>query len=421
LRDAAQVNYHTTFPISFIDSPGGYIMRERITHSSKFINGQEISMKELFCGKVYANGEWLENCIIRMQSGVISELLPNSQKSANALDYSGMICSPGFINIHIHGSKGRDTMDGTIESLQIIADFQASHGTTSFIPTTMTAAVEKVHKSLQAIDQFMKIQKNGSLCLGTHLEGPFINPAAKGAQNGQYIQAPSVDAYKDLCGPYLSVVRTITLAVEQPGAEELIRYLSAQNIVPIIGHTKATYQQARDSFGWGIRHTTHLFNAMTGLNHREPGVVGAALEDDAVTVELIADLIHLHPAAIRIVIAAKGPQQIALVTDSMSAAGLSSGEYELGGQAVFVKNNEARLADGTLAGSIISQDMAVRNLVSVGIPLETILEMSSATPARILGIYGRKGVIHRSGDADLTILSPELEVKAVFIGGELVK
>ena len=378
-------------------------------------------MKEIFCGKVYASGTWLENCIIRMQDGKIGAILPNSQAPAGAENFAELICTPGFIDIHTHGSDGRDTMDGTVESLQIMADFVVTHGTTAFLPTTMTASPERILQSLKALDAIMKSKHSGAQILGTHLEGPFINVAAKGAQNEIYIQAPTIENFKRITGDYMHVARTITLAPEIEGARELVPYLAAHGIMPIIGHTKATYDQARESFGWGIRHTTHLFNAMTGLHHREPGVVGAALEDSMVTVELIADMIHIHPAVIRTVIAAKGPQQIALVTDSMSAAGLKDGQYDLGGQAVFVKGEEARLADGTLAGSIITQDIALRNLAAHGIDLGTILQMLTATPAHILGIDAHKGVIRAGMDADLTLLSADLNVEAVYIAGERVK
>jgi N-acetylglucosamine-6-phosphate deacetylase len=375
-------------------------------------------MQELFFGKAYVDETWVKNCIIRLQAGVIKEIIPDMQCPENALDYSDCICSPGFIDMHIHGAFGKDTMDGEVESLQVMADFITSHGTTSFLPTTMTANPLDVLRSLDAIDRFMNTTHSGANCLGTHLEGPFINPGAKGAQSEKFIQSLSVAGFKSLVGTHLALVKTITLAPEEEGAEELIRYLTTQQIVPVIGHTMATYEQARESFKWGVRHTTHLFNAMTGLHHRKPGVVGACLEDNAVTVELICDLIHVHPAAIRIVIACKGPQNVAMITDAMSAAGLGAGKYQLGGQDVWMKDGEARLADGTLAGSVLTQDVALQNLAGQGIPLETILEMISATPARILGVSDHKGHIRVGADADLTVLSKDLQVRVVFVAGK---
>ncbi|MBI9048950.1 MAG: N-acetylglucosamine-6-phosphate deacetylase [Anaerolineaceae bacterium] len=378
-------------------------------------------MKTMFCGKVYANGEWLENCLIRVTDGKIAEMIPNSKLTADAIDFSNAICSPGFVDMHIHGAFGHDTMDGDVAGLNTMSAFLMQHGTTSFLPTTMTATSTSVNRSLEEVNQCMHMEQPGARCLGVHLEGPFINPAAKGAQIENQIQLPSVESFDAMCGSNISLVKTITLAPEREGAEALIRYLSKKGIVPVIGHTKATYQQAKDSFDWGIRHATHMYNAMTPLHHREPGVVGALLEDERVTVELIADLVHVHPAVIKVTLAAKGSQQIALVTDAMSAAGLEAGTYQLGGQDVFMKDEEARLADGTLAGSVLTQDKALRNLAGQGIALEDILEMLTATPARIIGEGHRKGKLQVGMDADITILSDALEVQAVFIAGQQKK
>ena len=378
-------------------------------------------MKTLFCGKVYANGEWLENCLIRVAEGKITEIVPNSDKPADALDFSNDICSPGFVDLHIHGAFGKDTMDGDVESIKTMSEFLVNHGTTSFLPTTMTASPAAVRQSLQAVDTCMKSEMPGAQPLGVHLEGPFINPAAKGAQIESEIHLPTVDWFEGMCGPYMAVAKTITLAPEREGAEALIRYLSGRGIVPVIGHTKATYQQAKESFDWGVRHCTHMYNAMTPLHHREPGVVGALLEDERVTVELIADLVHVHPAVIKVTLETKGAQNIALVTDAMSAAGLEAGTYQLGGQDVFMKDGEARLADGTLAGSVLTQDKALQNLAGQGVALEDILEMLTATPARIIGEDHRKGRIAVGMDADLTLLSDEYMVKAVFIAGKQKK
>ena len=374
-------------------------------------------MTTLFCGKVYANGIWLENCLIRTVDGKIAELIPNSDKPADALDFADDICSPGFVDMHIHGAFGKDTMDGDIEAIKTMSEFVVQHGTTSFLPTTMTASSAAVRQSLEAVHACMKDEMPGAQPLGVHLEGPFINPAAKGAQIESEIKYPAVGEFEEMCGPNMSVAKTITLAPEREGAEALIRFLSDKGIVPIIGHTKATYQQAKESFDWGVRHATHMYNAMTPLHHREPGVVGALLEDDRVTVELIADLIHVHPAVIKVTLAAKGAQHIALVTDAMSAAGLEAGTYQLGGQDVFMKDGEARLADGTLAGSVLTQDKALQNLASQGVALEDILEMLTATPARIISEDHRKGTIAVGMDADLIILTEALQVKAVFIAG----
>jgi N-acetylglucosamine-6-phosphate deacetylase len=378
-------------------------------------------MTTLFCGKVYANGEWLENCVIRTADGKITEMVPKSTKPVDALDFSTDICSPGFVDMHIHGAFGVDTMDGNINALKTMSEFLVQHGTTSFLPTTMTASPTAVRKSLEAVHACMKSDMPGTRPLGVHLEGPFINPAAKGAQIESEIHLPTVDWFEEMCGPYMTVAKTITLAPEREGAETLIPYLSTKGIVPVIGHTKATYQQAKESFDWGVRHATHMYNAMTPLHHRDPGVVGALLEDDRVTVELIADLVHVHPAVIKVTLAAKGAQNIALVTDAMSAAGLQAGTYQLGGQDVFMKNGEARLADGTLAGSVLTQDKALQNLAGQGVALEDILEMLTATPARIIGEDHHKGKLALGLDADMTILTEALQVKAVFIAGEQKK
>lgn len=372
-------------------------------------------------GCLYIDGGFHTGLGLLLSEGKIVGFVPQSgQYDAVKVDLMGRKAVPGFIDIHVHGGCGCDTMDGTPQALDTLSAFFASHGTTSILPTTMTGPVSLIRRSAENVYQYMQGPSQGANILGLHLEGPFLNPAAKGAHPEEYLLSPSILDYQALTGLSASAVRMVTLAPELPGAMELAEYLAGQGIVVSIGHTTGGYEQTVCAISQGLRHACHFYNAMVPLKHREPGTVGALLDQKETTLELIADLIHVHPAALRLAIAQKGPDKIALITDAMSAAGLGDGEYSLGSLTVTVKNGEARLSDGTLAGSTLTQDKALLNITKCGISLEDGVKMLTAAPARILGIDHQKGHLRGGYDADITVLDQENGVHSVYVQGVCV-
>lgn len=376
-------------------------------------------MKILTGGKVYLEGEWKCDVDVVMEDGKILDVAPKGKYAeGEVIDAKGNYICPGFIDIHVHGCKGRDVMDGSVESLEVMAEFMAMHGTTAFLATTTTHGREEIRKSLKAVNDALHKDIKGAQILGVHLEGPFINSEAKGAHDEKYILAPSRESFRELVGDYESIIKRVTMAPDVEGAKELVNYLTGRGIVVSMGHTVGSYEQCMAGFEWGMTHVTHLYNAMSPLKHREPGAVGAAFDRDGVTVELIADLIHVHPAALRIAVAVKGSDSVALITDAMSATGMGDGDYVLGGLEVVVKEGVARLKErGNLAGSTLTQDQALRNMVLIGIPLEDAVKMLTEVPADIIGIGDKKGRIKKGFDADLVILDEKLHVSKVFIKG----
>lgn len=376
-------------------------------------------MKILTGGKVYIEGEWRCDVDVVVDEGKILDVAPKGKYvEGEVIDVKGNYICPGFIDIHVHGCKGRDVMDGSVESLEVMAEFMAMHGTTAFLATTTTHGREEISNSLKAVGDALHKDIKGAQILGVHLEGPFIAPEAKGAHDEKHIVAASRESFRELVGDYECIIKSVTVAPDVEGAKELVNYLKSRDIVVSMGHTAGTYEQCMAGFEWGMTHVTHLYNAMSPFKHREPGAVGAAFDRDGVTVELIGDLIHVHPAALRIAIAVKGVDNVALITDAMSATGMGDGDYILGGMEVVVREGVARLKErGNLAGSTLTQDQALRNMVLIGIRLEDVVRMLTEVPADIIGVGDKKGRIKKGFDADLVILDEKLHVNGVFIKG----
>ncbi|WP_297569271.1 N-acetylglucosamine-6-phosphate deacetylase [uncultured Anaerovibrio sp.] len=333
------------------------------------------------------------------------------------IDADGKYVSPGFVNIHIHGCVGRDTMDCELKALKDMADFQASNGVTSFLPTTMTYDLPRIYKALDIIPEAQKYD-NGARILGINMEGPFISAKYKGAQAEENI----CEADFALIDKYKNLIKLITVAPETlPKDSDFFDKCHEAGIVVSLGHTAASYECAYDAITKGhATHITHLFNAMSGLHHREPGVVGAAMDTD-VYCEIIVDNIHCAPAAQRIVSHLKGLERIALITDSMRACGLGDGESELGGQRVFVKNQRATLADGTIAGSILTMDRAIYNYAAnLNIPVWQAVESATMTPARALGLDHIVGSLSPGKYADMVIFDERVNIAMTFRGGKVV-
>ncbi len=337
------------------------------------------------------------------------EDLPRKQRTV-----SGMI-SPGFIDLQINGAFGID-VGPDVAGLKELARELPRTGTTSFLPTAISWPVRRYHAFLNALEKASSVR--GARILGAHIEGPFLSPAHKGAHDPDNLRPVDLGLLEELVGS--GGVRVMTVAPELPGSEKVAAFLRESGAVASVGHTDATYEETLRALDAGFSKGTHLYNAMSAFKHRTPGVVGALLTDDRVRAGIIADGVHVHEGALRLAYREKGPRGLALVTDAMKAAGMAEGEYELSGRRVRLKNGSVRLPDGTLAGSALTMDQAVRNAVRfLGIQLEDGVRMASETPAEVLGL-SEKGRIAPGADADLVILSTEGMVKETLVAGEIV-
>ncbi|MGA8871608.1 MAG: N-acetylglucosamine-6-phosphate deacetylase [Candidatus Acidiferrales bacterium] len=343
----------------------------------------------------------------------------------DAVDYvaTGMTVVPGFVDVHIHGAGGHDVMEGDARALDRITSTVARHGTTSIVATTVTAPVEDTCRSLQGIAQYIHAHENAegdglaAEILGIHLEGPFISKARRGVHPADALAKPSVATLGKFIEAADGLMKIVTLAPELPGALELIAAAVAAKIVAAIGHTDADYDQARAAIHAGARHAVHMYNAMRPFEHRDPGVVGAILTDPEVTAEVIADLVHVAGPAIQVLIGTKGFDTVLLVSDGIAATGMPDGKYRLGNFEVSVKDGVARNSEGKLAGSTLTMDRALRNIVGIGVPLQDAVRMATVLPARRLGLAGKKGIIAVGADADLVALTSDLRVADVMTRG----
>jgi N-acetylglucosamine-6-phosphate deacetylase len=327
---------------------------------------------------------------------------------------------PGFIDEHIHGAGGADAMDGTAEALATIAKTVAAEGTVAFLATTMTQSPENILGAMNAVREYGEGEE-GARLIGIHLEGPFIAEAHKGAQPREYVAKPDAhvfDEYNEASGGRIKIV---TLAPEEEGAGALIAHLSEQGIVPSIGHTGAKCADIDAAIACGAKNVTHTYNAQSALHHREIGTVGSAMLFDELACELIADTIHVSVPAIKLLNKCKPDGKLVLITDAMRAKGLPDGESELGGQKVFVKNGEARLADGTLAGSVLRMNAALKNMVEkAGLTLEKACDLATINPAKVLGIEDEAGSIREGKRADFAVLDKDFNVLYTVRGGEII-
>jgi len=337
---------------------------------------------------------------------------------ATLINAGGMILVPGFIDLQLNGAFGHDFTADPAAIWRVAAGLPR-YGVTAFLPTIITSPLEQVEAGMQVVRDGRPKNFRGAAPLGLHVEGPFLNPKKKGAHNQQYLRPPTPEAVAGWSPA--SGVRLVTMAPENPGALEVIAALASRGVVVSTGHSMATYDEAVAGFDAGARYGTHLFNAMPPLGHRDPGLPGALLADDRMTVGFIADGVHTHRSIIALVWRMLGPRRMSLVTDAMAALGMPPGSHRLGDYDVIVDATSCRLADGTLAGSILELDQALRNLLDVtGCSLDEALETMTTTPAKLLGLDGERGRIAPGYTADIVLLSSDLRVQTTIASGEVV-
>lgn len=368
-------------------------------------------------GKVYDPQRGFVSQELAIQNGVISQ-----ETDGNTVDVTGCYLIPGLIDLHFHGCVGEDFSDATPEGLQKIADYQLSRGITGICPAGMTLGEDTLTDICKNAAHHKKTAQSGAELIGVNLEGPFLCMAKKGAQNGDFLHLPDGDMLHRLQTAAEGSVKLVTLACEQPGSIEFIEAAKKDGVRVSLGHTTADYDTAMAAYAAGAKQATHLFNAMPTFTHREPGVVGAALDSEDVTVELISDGIHIHPAMVRAVFRMFGAGRVILISDSLRACGLGDGEYPFGGQMIEVHGPRATLLGkpDTLAGSVSDLMRCLTTAVSFGIPLADAVKAASTNPAKALGVYHRLGSLDKGKEANLAVLTPDLSLKAVLFHGKLV-
>lgn len=354
---------------------------------------------------------------VEIKNGKILSILKDKFPDGDGIDAGGNFLAPGFIDMHIHGISGFDAMDKNYNSINSMSKSLLKHGVTSFVPTTMTVDIDSIKNSVENISKAMIKGVEGANIAGIHIEGPFISSEMVGAQDPKYVRKPSKKDFEYIVGPYSNNIKTVTIAPEVDGAVEFIKYIASLGINASCGHTNGKYDDLVCGIKAGISHATHLYNAMRGFHHREPGIVGGIF-DTGITTEIIADGIHSHFAAVRCAYRLKGPDKLALITDAMMACDMKDGNYTLGGQKVYVKDGAARIAGGQLAGSTLTLDKAVKNVINnCAVNITDAVKMASSTPARILKIDNEKGYIKVGYDADIVIFDDNINIIKTFVSG----
>lgn len=384
----------------------------------------------IYNGKIYTEDVTVDKGYVHIKDGRIvsvgevdnvENVVNDTTNKIQVIDVQGHHVLPGFIDIHIHGGYGQDAMDGSFNGLKYLSENLLSEGTTSYLATTMTQSTDKIDQALLNIAKYEAQQdiNNAAEIVGIHLEGPFISENKVGAQHPQFVVRPYIDKIKHFQNTANGLIKIMTFAPEVEGAKEALETFK-DSIIFSIGHTVATYEEAVEAVEHGAKHVTHLYNAATGFQHREPGVFGAAWLNDALHTEMIVDGTHSHPASVAIAYRLKGNERFYLITDAMRAKGMPEGEYDLGGQKVFVQSQQARLESGALAGSILKMNHGLRNLISfTGDTLENLWRVTSLNQAIALGIDDRKGSIKVEKDADIVIVDDEINVQYTIKQGKV--
>ncbi len=387
--------------------------------------------KKIIHGKLLTPYQEIEDGVVCVENGKICEVGINDVNFPDAIviDAGGNYVSPGFIDLHTHGAGGSDFMDGTVEAYLQSAETHARHGTTSLYPTTLTSTEEEMFRAFDVYKQANALNTKGASLLGLHLEGPYFSMNQRGAQDPKYIRNPDPKEYLAVLGATHDIARWSS-APELKGSKAFAEALLSHGILPAIAHTDAIYEEVLPAFEWGYTHVTHLYSGMSGVTRkngfRYAGVIESAFLIDEMTVEIIADGAHLPPSLLQLIYKIKGPDKIALITDSMRAAGMPEGKSILGsldkGQEVIVEDGVAKLLDRTaFAGSVATADRLVRTMhFKAGIPLLETVRMMTHTPAHIMGIEGSKGSLVENKDADIVIFDERINVKMTMVNGDIV-
>ncbi len=378
--------------------------------------------------EVFTPLDRIQHGIVIFEDGVITEVGNRDcievPSSARRIDLKEAIIAPGFIDLHIHGGAGHDVMEGDDAALEAVECLIARHGVTSYCPTTVTADMDETLRSLGKLGRFIErmashgAANNGrARPLGVHLEGPFLSDSRRGVHPPAHLQAPSIPLFHSMWTAAIGRVSVLTIAPELPGALELIHEAKRRGVIVSLGHSNADLCQAQRGISAGARHATHTFNAMRRLEHRDAGLLGAILTERGLTADIIVDGIHVDPTVVDLFLRAKGVEGAVLITDATSATGMPDGTYRLGHFEVEVKNGRCT-SHGKLAGSVLTLDRAVRNVMDfAGWTLQNAVRLATYNPARVLGVEKTKGVVACGADADFAILSPRGEVMRTFIGG----
>ncbi|HEY3330931.1 MAG TPA: N-acetylglucosamine-6-phosphate deacetylase [Capsulimonadaceae bacterium] len=377
-------------------------------------------MTTIIKGDVISGTDVIKNGFVIVDNGKIVDVTAKAPSGVIDLDRSGFLVAPGFVDMHVHGGGGADFMDGTVDAVRTALASHARHGTTGLLATTITASRNDVDEAIVAIKEVVRDPQPGEArILGIHLEGPYICASRRGAQPLEPIRLPDVDEFCHWVELSGGLIREITLAAEVEGAIDFIRAARDFDVVCSIGHTSATAAQTLLAIDAGAGQVTHLFNAMRGLHHREPGTVGAALMSPKVAVELICDGVHLDPAIVRLAVTLKTPKRCVLITDAMQGADMPDGQYMLGGNQVTSANGIAAFADGTLAGSVLTMDRAFANIQKfAGVSAVDASLMASGVPARQIGAGARIGAVESGKEADLVVIDPTSgAVDTTLVGG----
>jgi N-acetylglucosamine-6-phosphate deacetylase len=379
----------------------------------------------LHVGRAFTPSTEITDAGILIRDGVIEAIGPRGGISlpadGNEINATDRIAAPGFLDVHIHGAGGHDVMEGTEDALKAVSKTIAAHGTTSYVATTVTARPEDICRSAEGISRYIALQHQATdsraEVLGIHFEGPFLSPIRRGAHPAEWLKLPSADLLEKFIAAAGGHALILTIAPELLGALLCIDVARRFGLVVGIGHTDATYEEARAAIIRGAHHAIHVYNAMRPFSHRDSGVIGAVLTSPDVTAELIADGVHVDETAMRLLLQAKGAEGVILISDGISATGMPDGKYALGALEVTVSGGVCRNAEGKLAGSRLALDRALRNIVGLGASLGDALRMLTLNPATLLGIEYKKGSLRVGADADIVLLDDTLNVTQVWTRG----
>jgi N-acetylglucosamine-6-phosphate deacetylase len=371
-------------------------------------------------GEVYRPFEMPEGTVIVVDGNKVTYVGPKEVRypaNTEIIDASDRMVTPGFIDMHIHGCAGFDVTEGRNGFLEEMSRFLARHGVTSFLPAVVSTTKKRMIRAIENVREAQEKKKRANV-LGLYLEGPYLNVEKAGAQNPQYIRNPNITEVKEVLDAAEKTVKVVALAPEKTNAIQVIEELKNRGIVASAAHTNASYHEMLLAIEAGLSHVTHVFNAMRDFNGQEIGAVGAALLHEELTTELIADGVHVHPAAIKMLVKMKGYDKVVLISDAISATGLPDGRYELGGLEILVNNGISTLPSGVLAGSTLTLDRAVKNMIELAnVPVSEALKMATLNPARVLRLR-TKGEIKEGADADIAILDRNFNVQSVMIHGK---